>query len=224
MDPAGFYRRPLFALAMRGISVCLLERASAMPARRSRLRRSTVSGGLAVGMVILAIFGPRPPKCLTNSILKPILAISGAKPPKCSKPNHEISREIPNEPREESRLGFTLLKLTLEDSTKNHEREPQNHEARNEVAQVITRTPPAVRGFVSARAEKRFGSTISKLPLEDLQNRGPAEGGRGEQTSPRTRGSNTPTKVDGLSTYPLFLGRTWGHFHTRPSFGKDSGT
>ena len=59
------------------------------------------------------------------------------------KPNYEISRGLPNEPREESWLGFTLLKLPLDDLTKkherepqNHEREPQNHEARNEVAQV----------------------------------------------------------------------------------------
>ena len=73
--------------------------ARALPARRSRLRPSAVSGGREKG--------------------------------------------LPNEPREESWLGFTLLKLPLDDLTQkherepqNHEREPQNHEARNELAQV----------------------------------------------------------------------------------------
>ena len=70
--------------------------ARALPARRSRLRRSAVSGGRAVGMLIPTISGPRPPKCLkkhpeTHSsniwrqaakmlkmmILSVILAISG---------------------------------------------------------------------------------------------------------------------------------------------------
>ena len=122
-------------------------------------------------------------------------------------------------------MGFTLLKFLLEDLTKKHEREAQNHEARNKVAQVDPwRDTLGVRGFGSARPEKRLGFTLSKLPLEDLQNRGPAEGGREEETSPRTEGSNTPTKVDGLSVYPFFLGLTWGHFDPRPSFGKGSGT
>ena len=53
------------------------------------------------------------------------------------KPNHEISQGLPNEPREESRLGFTLLKLPLEDFTKKHERERQNHEAQRPQPQVF---------------------------------------------------------------------------------------
>ena len=74
-----------------------------------------------------------------------------------------------------------------------------------------------MRGFGSARPEKRFVSTISKLPLEDLQNRGPAEGGRGEETFPRTEGSNTSTKVDGLSTLSSFSGSSMGAFPSEAS-------
>ena len=80
-----------------------------------------------------------------------------------------------------------------------------------------------MRGFGFTRPEKRLGFTLSKLPLEDLQNRGPAEWGRGEETSPRTGGSNTSTKVDGLSTYPLFLGLTWGAFPSGLPLGRALG-
>ena len=101
LDPAGFCRRPLFALAMRGISVCLLDRASGRCPASSPIAPSALSGlGRSAG--------------------------------------------------EESRLGFTLLKLPLDDLTKNHEREPQNHEARNEVVQVapVKGHPPTGARFL----------------------------------------------------------------------------
>ena len=44
LDPAGFYRRPLFALAMRGISVCLLDRASGTRPASSPIAPSALSG------------------------------------------------------------------------------------------------------------------------------------------------------------------------------------
>ena len=126
-----------------------------------------------------------------------------------------------NPGRKESRLGFTLLELPLYDFTKNHEREPQNHEARNEVAQVAPWKDPPPWGarFWICEAGKAVRLHTFETPSRGFENRGPAEGGGGEETSPRTTGSNTPTKVDGLSTYPFSLGLTLGHFHPRPSFG-----
>ena len=44
MDPAGCYRRPLFAPAMRGISVCLLERASCTRPASSPIAPSALNG------------------------------------------------------------------------------------------------------------------------------------------------------------------------------------
>ena len=65
-----------------------------------------------------------------------------------------------------------------------------------------------------------FRNSLSRMCKTGVQQMG----GRGEETSPRTEGSNTPTKVDGLTLIYFFLGLTWGHFHPRPSFGKGSGT
>ena len=44
LDPAGFYRRPLFALAMRGMSVCLLDRASGTLPASSPIAPSALNG------------------------------------------------------------------------------------------------------------------------------------------------------------------------------------
>ena len=112
------------------------------------------------------------------------------------KPNHEISRGPPNEPQGGKPVGlhtFETPSRGLAEKTREGTPEPwspkRSSTNKAQVAPWADTAPPlGVRGFGSGMPEKRLGSTISKLLLEDVQNRGPAEGGRGRKPRPGHKG------------------------------------